>query len=148
MVREIIAEEGLNIDVRLVPSSANLADKLTRVPKSWRWAPAQRGVLIGNAAATVNAFVTDRKDVKPTLHDIRAIHDRSHFGVDRTLDLARERFNDVVSRKTVKRVVSRCDRCARIDPAITFDGTTVTWQPHVYGNVGHLTSRMLLAVRF
>jgi hypothetical protein len=65
-----------------------------------------------------------------TLRDVQAIHDRCHFGVDRTLQLAHEQFGSSVSKKMVKKVVSRCDRCARIDPAITFrwDQGSITGQ--------------------
>ena len=56
----------------------------------------------------------------PSLQDVWLIHDRCHFGVDHTLELAQERFGSSISKKMVKQIVSRCDRCARIDPAITF----------------------------
>ena len=109
-LRDVIAEEQLDIDVRLVRSADNLADRLTRVPKSW-W---QKRWLAVPAITVTTAPV-------PTLQDIRAIHDRCHFGVDRTLALAREHFGDGVSRRMVRRVVLRCDQCAKIDPAVTFN---------------------------
>lgn len=53
----------------------------------------------------------------PSLSQLRQLHKRHHFGVDRTLELARESFSDGVSRRQVRQVVTRCDVCARVDPA-------------------------------
>jgi ribonuclease HI len=112
-VREVVAEENLDISVRWVRSADNLADKLTRVPSKWL------RMQINGGLATVVANV-DTELGSPSLQDVREIHDRCHFGVDRTLELARERFGDGVSRKMVKKIVSRCDRCARVDPSVAF----------------------------
>lgn len=54
--------------------------------------------------------------------------------MDRTLQLARERCGNRVSKRMVKKVVNRCDRCARVDPAVTFSwmggsvAKTKVWQ--------------------
>lgn len=126
-LREIIDEQSLNITVQLVRSAENRADLLTRVPS--HWLKMRTDVLVGmsvSADADVNS-------VEP-IEVIKEIHERSHFGVDRTLELARDRCGEGVSRKMVKRVVNRCDRCARVDPAARFswmEGSTVTlktWQ--------------------
>ena len=133
--REIIKQECLDIEIQRVKSATNLADRLTRVPDSWWRACKSSAALdaatmaaarsmnssaarLPDAAATASAATTSAD--KPSLQDIRAIHDRNHFGVDRTLALAKEKYVSCVSKKMVKRVVSRCERCARIDPAMTF----------------------------
>ena len=106
-LKEIIDQEELEIQVVFVRSSENRADTLTRVPKSWLVQPKKDDTVV---ACCAGQFVS--------LADIQAIHDRCHMGVDRTLQLARERFGDEkVSKRTVRKVVSRCHTCARIDPA-------------------------------
>ena len=106
-VREIIAQEELQVTIQHVRSQDNRADPLTRVPRTW----AKKNVGVAAPASVVHV----------TLADVRQIHDRCHFGVDRTLQLARERFgDDRVSRRLVRKVVNRCQECARIDPAVRF----------------------------
>ena len=93
--------------VRLVPSAGNLADRLTRVPAKWLRFDNAVGSVAGAAAAS--AAVAGAETVgaaKVTLNDVRAIHDRYHFGVDRTLRLVKERFGHRVSRKMVTKVIS------------------------------------------
>ena len=141
-VREVVAQEHLDINVRLVPSADNLADRLTRVPS--KWLRTQKGSPTDMAVAGVARTA-------PTLHDVRAIHDRCHFGVNRTLELARERFGDRVSRKMVKRVTSRCDRCARVDPAVTVRwdrgpvAASKVWQ-RLATDITHVEGRPFLSV--
>lgn len=100
---EIIAVENLCLTVRLVKSAENLADKLTRIPADCQMkiASSRDASVLGLAA---------------TFADVKTIHDVCHFGVDRTLELAKERHGNV-SKRLVRRVVSRCHVCARIDPA-------------------------------
>ena len=101
-LKQIILQEKLIINVQWVKSSKNLADRLTRIPSK---------SLTKSGKACLAAI---------TLKDVKTIHEKCHFGVDRSLQLARQRFGEGVSRKMVKRVVSRCDVCKRVDPAITF----------------------------
>ena len=84
----MVAQECLDINVWLVPSADNLADRLTCVPS--KWLHAQKRLLTDMAVAGVARTA-------PTLHDVQMIHDCSHFGVDWTLELARERFGNRVS---------------------------------------------------
>ena len=55
----------------------------------------------------------------PTDEELLEIHKRGHFGTERTLALARERFGSTVSKKRIKRLVRSCEPCARYDPAVT-----------------------------
>ena len=108
-LREIIDQENLEISVQFVRSSENVADPLTRVPKIWLSGPKVANTVAGSAIANVG------------LDDVRAIHEKCHFGVDRTLELARECYGeDNVSKRMVRKVVTRCHQCSRIDPAATY----------------------------
>lgn len=119
-LREIIETEDICIEPQLVKSCENIADKLTRVPQQWLQVMKD----IENSTETPTdclAGVSVASDQQENIFsEIKRIHDRCHFGVDRTLNLAKQKLGDVVSRKLVKKVVSRCDRCAKIDPPITF----------------------------
>ena len=99
---EVIDSEKLSISVDLVRSRANLADSMTRVPSAW------------------TAKVRQLKPGKASDEDIRAVHECGHFGVDRTLELAKEKFGEAVAKQDVKQVVSSCEMCSRFDPAATF----------------------------
>lgn len=107
-IREIIAQEKLNISIHLVRSEENLADALTRVPKHWEKSDTAELALGCAESDSVN------------FQRIKEIHNRCHFGVERTLQLAQERYGTSVSRRVVKKVVSRCHPCSRIDPAVSF----------------------------
>ena len=110
ILQDIIAQENLQVSVEYVRSAENLADELTRVPRAWTQHSTESNVLTASAGLDC-----------VSLDSVRAIHERGHFGVDRTLQLAQERYGpDQVSRRMVKKVVSRCQRCARIDPPINF----------------------------
>ena len=101
--------------MRKVASADNLADALTRVPTKWLVKDqhsADRTVFAGVG------MVHDARGKSPSISQLRDMHRCHHFGVDRTLELARERFGDCVSRKSVRKVVSRCEECSRIDPAV------------------------------
>ena len=102
LLRQVIEQECLDITIRQVPTKDNRADELTRVPTTWG-----RGVPAAVAATEA-----------PGWQQLQEVHRRHHFGVDRTLELAREKFGDQVSRRMVRRIVSRCAECARIDPAV------------------------------
>lgn len=158
-IQEIIKEMEMDISVKLVSSVDNLADQLTRVPKNWcnilqkstnavdttKESPVDTRIAAGPVDL---AMVTA---AKPTLHDVKQIHDRCHFGVDRTLELARERFGACVSRRMAKKVVSRCDQCTRIDPSVVSKwdrgsvSTTIVWQRWAT-DITHVMDRPYLSI--
>ena len=107
-IREIVEQEELQVSVQLVRSEENKADAPTRIPKKWEMMDA------------IACSILPMERSEWNLQDIIAVHQRGHFGLERTLQLARERYGDRVSRKSVKKVISRCHQCSRIDPAITF----------------------------
>ena len=107
---ELIAEENLSVSVTLVPSERNLADALTRVPKKW---------LLTKPVALVGEVGAAEPHVTPvSFEQIRQIHNTGHFGVERTYQLATERYGSL-GKDRVKQVVEQCDRCARFDPVRT-----------------------------
>ena len=115
-MRELIQEENLVVKVELVGSMENWADQLTRVPGKWLHTRNEIGLVAASAQG------------RPTFADIRDVHNHCHFGVERTLKLARARFGEQMSKKIVKKVVMRRDHCARIDPVANFRwerGTTM-----------------------
>ena len=98
LVAELIQAYGLTVAVELVPSCNNKADVLTRVPKAWLQEVRQVEVC---AAARFS---------------LEQQHQRHHFGVERTLQLARQ-VDPTIGRSAVERVVRGCERCNSIDPA-------------------------------
>ena len=107
------------MEVEKVASAHNKANQLTRVPKKWLLsrAPVKASqVGVPGLAAPVRQGAADDG---PRL-EVKRIHERHNFGVDRTLELVRERLGERASRQLVKTVVSECRQCAMIDPAVTF----------------------------
>lgn len=101
LIKSLLEECKLSIDVKLVSSSCNKADCLTRVPRKWLRRDAELCCLSA--------------DVEDCIAAEHAIH---HFGVDRTLYfVSRNHPSLKVSRDSVDRVVKKCVQCARIDPA-------------------------------
>ena len=92
LVGEMRDEFGLDLSVQLVRSAENKADALTRVPKTW---------LQRNSSCSGK---------------VKEWHDQHHFGVDRTLFLARQ-ISPSVTRKEVEGVVRSCQQCKSVDPA-------------------------------
>ena len=106
-LKELIAEEDLSVVVTLVPSEHNRADALTRVPKKW---------LLNRRAAFAGEVTAAEPNATPiSFEQVRCIHNTGHFGVERTFQLAVERYGEI-EKNLVKQVVEQCDRCARFDP--------------------------------
>lgn len=106
-VKAVVSEYELNVDIALVPSHANLADVLTRVPQSW-------------------TKVFEDKSSHPPIcvvacsmppQRLRDIHEQTgHQGVERTLFFAR-RIDSTVPKSAVTDVIKACNTCNSIDPA-------------------------------
>ena len=100
IIAQLIEEYSMYVSIRLVPSAGNLADTMTRIPRSW----------ITKVCAT--SAVTDDS----VRRDIQEIHNKSHFGVDRTLFLVRKCLGHSISRKIVEQVVNSCNTCRMVEP--------------------------------
>ena len=92
LLGEMRDEFGIELSVQLVRSAENKADALTRVPQTW---------LRRNSSCSGK---------------VKELHDQHHFGVDRTLFLARQ-ISPSVTRKEVEGVVRSCQQCKSVDPA-------------------------------
>lgn len=69
-LREIVEQENLEIQIVLVRSSDNLADTLTRIPKSWLMGSKNDEVAVASSASQM-----------VDLSDIKTIHERCHMGL-------------------------------------------------------------------
>mgnify|MGYP003396821428 FL=1 len=122
ILKEVIAQENLTITVRQVKSEENRADVLTRVPKDWL------------KCVVSNPCVAIASETRISVKRLRALHGIHHFGVDRSLELARSKFGNGVSRRLVQKVVKQCDTCAKFDPSIRDRwskgrvSSSITWQ--------------------
>ena len=94
VVEETVQEYGLTLTASYVQSLHNKSDVLTRVVKAWLRRE-------GSGVCGVSAA------------DLHAQH---HFGVNRTLQLARL-VDPAVSREDVEQCVKACSQCCSIDPA-------------------------------
>ena len=109
---QLVAEYELEVSVTLVPSAANRADELTRVPKEWLQPkkPAEQPPEPPVVAAVRKAA---------SASELRAVHENiGHQGVRRTLWYARRELGTTrVTKSAVRAIVKSCQVCASIDPA-------------------------------
>ena len=105
-IKELVVEYKLTVDMELVRSQANRADKLIRVPQ--RLLDVLRKETEPMCAASMEGQESTR---------IRAIHQRSgHPGVRWTLYFVRQVI-PAVSKAAIRTVVRACERCQSRDPA-------------------------------
>ena len=106
---EIIREYDLTVDVALVQSCRNRADRFTRVPRWWLDQPKEGGEpALANCAGVGGRLDPDQ---------VAKVHCQSgHPGVNRTLYFARL-VDPHVSKKDVRSIVRACETCRSIDPA-------------------------------
>ncbi|XP_067936711.1 uncharacterized protein [Watersipora subatra] len=87
--------------IKLVPSSENKLDVLTRVPKKWLQVVACSGVVPSN---------TDE------IEDVKNVHQYHYFGVSQTLYLAQKRLGRTIKKDIAEQVVKTCHMCKSVDP--------------------------------
>ena len=104
--KSLVEEYDLDVDISLVPSAANLADCLTRVPQQWLRNEANRNSPCATAAVAGS--------LEPSISEIHM--KTGHQGVMRTMYFVLKK-NLHVTRGDVEKVVSECDVCQSIDPA-------------------------------
>ena len=110
-LKSIIQELGMSVEVKLVKSDENKADVMTRVKK---------------------IRLVNQNTACPSVESVRDMHERHHFGVERSWFLAKQ-VDKEVEKELVKTVVRGCQRCQSIDPApsthISGDlGTDQPWE--------------------
>ena len=148
---ELCTEENLDICVELVRTHENKADSLTRVPSTWMKNK-------GNDAA--NKIMLEGRELggatiqseEQTLHNlIKTIHDKTHFGIQRTLELAQEQLGPSVTASSVERVIAECEPCSRICPSVKHRGlkgvlsVSETWH-RLSSDITHVGSSLYLTV--
>ena len=92
VIRELIDEYRLSVDLQLVASTVNRADALTRVNKLW---------LQKEKTASCCAL---------TVEELTMLHDQHHFGIERSLYLA-QLVDPSVKRRDVEACVRSCLQC-------------------------------------
>ena len=107
MIIKLVKEYMLSMNVFLVKSSQNKADRLTRVPQRWLDAIKRNtGPVQPASTASMSSF---------GLNQIKIVHRQSgHPGVQRTLYFVRQ-ISPGVSKAAVKTVVRECEECQLID---------------------------------
>lgn len=95
LLKDLVQGYGLSVVVSFVESCRNKADTLTRVSKLW--------FRIKNESVVCSVGIDD-------------MHSLHHFGVDRSLYLARM-VDPVTTREEVEDCVKQCMQCKSIDPS-------------------------------
>ena len=109
MIIKLVKEYVLSMNVSLVKSCQNKADRLTRVPQRWLDAIKRYTGLVQPVCTSFLSSVG--------LDQIKIVHRQSgHPGVRRTLYFVKQ-IAPGVSKATVKTVVRDCEECQSIDPA-------------------------------
>ena len=97
IIMEMCKMCDLSFEVVLVKSENNRADVLTRVRSKWLMHSKNRQVCC------------------VSVEDLVSVHNKHHFGVDRTLYFAKLTYPSV-TREEVEYVVRNCGRCVEVDP--------------------------------
>ena len=109
MIIKLVKEYTLSMNVSLVKSSQNKADRLTRVPQKWL------DVIKRNTGTVQPACTASMSSAG--LDQIKIVHRQSgHPGVRRTLYFVKQ-IAPGVSKAAVKTIVRECKECQSIDPA-------------------------------
>ena len=106
---KLVKEYALSMNVSLVKSSQNKADRLTRVSQRWLDAIKRNTESVQPACtASVSSF---------GLHQIKIVHRQSsHLGVQQTLYFVRQIALEV-SKAAMKTIIREYEKCQSIDPA-------------------------------
>ena len=112
LIKSLVSEYELTVDIELVPSALNKSDRLTRVPKKWL---KPESIV---SETEIPDVVAATSELSPThVNEVEKVHEKSgHPGIRRTLYFCK-RAHVAASKATVKQVIERCQVCAAIDPA-------------------------------
>ena len=108
IVLPLVEECSIQLTFSLITSSDNKADNLTRMPQRWLKSVVYHAAI--HSACAARAGITE--DVITEIHD-----SVGHPGIKRTLYFMK-RAHPTVTRQQVHAVVSRCEACQSIDPAL------------------------------
>ena len=101
ILKSLVDELGLVLEVIKVPTDKNKADSLTRVRKEW---------------LETEKAESGGRDMCAAGIDLVQSHNQHHMGVDRSLYVARL-VDPSVARDNVRKIVKSCQKCQSIDPA-------------------------------
>jgi hypothetical protein len=113
LLRETVDEFKLSVAVTFVESCKNRADILTRVPKFWLKREANR---CNQSDVLVDPYCSSTNSDEHCAISVQDLHCAHHFGVDRTLYLAKL-ADSTVEADEVRDCVRNCMRCLSIDPS-------------------------------
>ena len=98
-----LEECGIAISMCLVKSAENKADKMTCVPTVW----CKKTVCMSVGSSDIDQWA-----------ELKRIHDKTHFGVDRTLYIVKQCHPELgINHSKVKKIMDACSQCKSIDPA-------------------------------
>ena len=107
--KELVKKYKLTVDVMLILSTRNIADRLTRVPQWWFEAMKKEN----SPELLVGTVYVDKLDVS----QIMTIHRGSrHLGVQRTTYFIR-RICPTIAKAAIKSAIRMYEECQSIDPA-------------------------------
>ena len=111
MIKALVDEYGLALDIKLVRSECNRADVLTRVSQKWLGKPneCEKPIVAKCGGGGTIESLSDERIAR--IHEETGLH-----GIKRTLYFSRK-LSPAVTRKDVWRVVKACQVCQSIDPA-------------------------------
>ena len=108
-LKELVKEYALTVDVTLVPSTQNIADRLTRVPQRWFEAMKKENGL----ESLIGAAHANKLDAS----QIIAIHRGSGNPGVRCTTYFVWRICTTIAKAAVKAAIRMCEECQSIDPA-------------------------------
>ena len=139
ILRQLRIQEDLKVEVQLVRSEENISDKLTRVPKGW---------LNSKEISACPARIVNDQSMDTAIMEM---HRQHHLGVQRTYSLAKLKFGDGITKDRVATLLSDCDECSRICPAVNphyrkgFLSANDVWQK-VSSDVTHVGRKVYLTL--
>ena len=108
-LKDLVEEYHLTVDVTLVPSTLNLADRLTRVTQRW-FDAMKRG---NRPEPLIGATQVDELNEDKILTICR---NSGHSGVQRTTYFIRK-ICPSTTKATIRSAIRTCEECQSIDPA-------------------------------
>lgn len=136
LLKDVVEECGLTLKISFVESCKNKADVLTRVCKTW-------------TKRTLKEY-SNMEDMKTVCAvSLQEMHAQHHFGVDRTLHLAKL-VDPAVTRGEVERCVRSCMECRTIDPSPSSHEAGILSVPKLWSrlaiDVTHFNRRCFLTI--
>lgn len=115
LIKDIVRECELTLQVDWICTNENLADSLTRVPQKWLKRNQVCCTIVEEKSRLSESTITE-------------LHNEHHFGIEKTCYFIKKHFPDeTIDKQQVRDVISKCERCLSVDP------TSIQWDE------GHLS---------